>query len=540
MKKKIAICLVLIVVFITFIGILEVDATSTYGNFLYEIENNEVIITGLSGETSNSYIIPDKINNLNVTKIKDRAFYQSSALNNVIVTLGNNITNIGNEAFSNSKIGGIIIRGNIEKIGDNCFENCTSLKKIDIQGTVQEIGEKAFNNCTDLSMPLKLSGVNIIGKFAFNNCSKLNRVEIPITVSEIRESAFEGTVWLKRKQEENEFVIINNILIDATAYKGSELIIPEGINEIASGAFKNVETLTKVVIPDRVNIDNKDNVFDGCINLKEVQLPSNMKDIGLGLFSNCTKLDTLEIPESVTRIREKAFNGTQWLLDQRKINPLVIRNDILIDATTCGEIVNVPDNIKLIVACAFQSARNVRKVVLPDSVIEIGSYAFFDCEKLEEVQLPSNLKIIENNAFFSCPMLTELKIPNADYIGEYALMTLSDLKIVFKGDVKNLAENIVEKENSVLYVRRNTNILDYAIKNELNYVILGNLLGDVNADGRVDALDARLILRKTASRQPFTDTQEIDGDVNFDGKVNTLDARRILMYSAKIITSFYK
>ena len=63
-------------------------------------------------------------------------------------------------------------------------------------------------------------------------------------------------------------------------------------------------------------------------------------------------------------------------------------------------------------------------------------------------------------------------------------------------------------------------------------------LGDINKDGKIDVFDARVILRKAASRQEFTEYEKQAGDVNKDGKVNVLDARRILMYSAKIITKF--
>ena len=63
-------------------------------------------------------------------------------------------------------------------------------------------------------------------------------------------------------------------------------------------------------------------------------------------------------------------------------------------------------------------------------------------------------------------------------------------------------------------------------------------LGDVNKDGIIDVFDARVILRKAASRQEFSEYEKQAGDVNKDGKVNVLDARKILMYSAKIITEF--
>ena len=65
-------------------------------------------------------------------------------------------------------------------------------------------------------------------------------------------------------------------------------------------------------------------------------------------------------------------------------------------------------------------------------------------------------------------------------------------------------------------------------------------LGDINKDGKVDVLDARMILRKNASREEFTPDEISAGDVTWDGKVDVFDARKILMYSAKLIQSFEK
>jgi hypothetical protein len=60
------------------------------------------------------------------------------------------------------------------------------------------------------------------------------------------------------------------------------------------------------------------------------------------------------------------------------------------------------------------------------------------------------------------------------------------------------------------------------------------LLGDVNGDGRVNARDARLLLRYLAG---LTEEGEVDvsaADFNGDGRVNARDARAILQYLAGI------
>ena len=62
------------------------------------------------------------------------------------------------------------------------------------------------------------------------------------------------------------------------------------------------------------------------------------------------------------------------------------------------------------------------------------------------------------------------------------------------------------------------------------------VLGDVNEDGNVNAMDARLTLRYSAKMGTFTDKQLLAADVNKDGTVNAIDARKILRVAAQIDT----
>ncbi len=74
----------------------------------------------------------------------------------------------------------------------------------------------------------------------------------------------------------------------------------------------------------------------------------------------------------------------------------------------------------------------------------------------------------------------------------------------------------------------------------LFHAIIGiddSLLGDVNSDGTIDAIDASLVLAeytKLATNQSgtFTDDQELAADVNGDNTVDAVDASKILAYYA--------
>ena len=63
-------------------------------------------------------------------------------------------------------------------------------------------------------------------------------------------------------------------------------------------------------------------------------------------------------------------------------------------------------------------------------------------------------------------------------------------------------------------------------------------MGDVNGDGKVNVLDAVMVLRHDANIIKLNDSQLKAADVNEDGKVDVLDAVMILRYEAGIIKNF--
>ena len=100
--------------------------------------------------------------------------------------------------------------------------------------------------------------------------------------------------------------------IGATSFYGCSLtsvVIPEGVTEIASGAFWSSKNLT------------------------EVTLPSTLTTIESYAFNECPALTKIEIPESLTAIGNSAFGDTPWLAAQKEISPFVTVNHILIDAS---------------------------------------------------------------------------------------------------------------------------------------------------------------------------------------------------------------
>ena len=105
--------------------------------------------------------------------------------------LNNNVTSIGNSAFSNcSSLQSITIPENVTSIGNSAFYNCSSLQSITIPENVTLIENSAFSNCSSLQSITIPENVTSIGSYAFYNCSSLQSITIPENVTSIESQAF--------------------------------------------------------------------------------------------------------------------------------------------------------------------------------------------------------------------------------------------------------------------------------------------------------------------------------------------------------------
>ncbi len=201
----------------------------------------------------------------------------------------------------------------------------------------------------------------------------------------------------------------------------------------------------------------------------EITVPSEIEgvpvtQIASTAFKDCTSLKIIELPESIKVLDKAAFDGCDNLDDiiipkdspclelLRKENPMVIINDILIDADKfTSKNITIPDNVKKIGRCVFKGRDEILTITIPESVTYIGKEAFaecsvlsevtinegttcigesafYECPKLEKVILPETLKSIEKNAFYKCSRLWDIPLNNGlEKIGETAFCLCENL-----------------------------------------------------------------------------------------------------------------
>ena len=138
------------------------------GAFTYTISNDTVTITGFD-ESTDKVEVPAEIDGMPVTAIGPTVFY---GLTITSISLPDTITEIGNGAFWHAK------------------------------------------GLTSIKLPASLT---TLGNNVFNDCSALATIEFPESLTQIGSGSFVDTAWMAAQKEKSPYVVVNGILIDASA-----------------------------------------------------------------------------------------------------------------------------------------------------------------------------------------------------------------------------------------------------------------------------------------------------------------------------------
>lgn len=98
----------------------------------------------------------------------------------------------------------------------------------------------------------------------------------------------------------------NNAFSNSTV---SNIILPNTIESIGSGAFEGCTSLTNILIPQGVKTIEQ-NTFSGCTSLTQVVLPEGITEVEDNAFNGCQNLQSVTIPSTIQAISDSAFQDT--------------------------------------------------------------------------------------------------------------------------------------------------------------------------------------------------------------------------------------
>ena len=271
-------------------------------------------------------------------------------------------------------------------IGNNTFQDCTSLASITIPNSVMSIGNRVFLGCSALAS-VNLLNVKTIGNGVFAGCSSISSIALPNSVTSIGDGVFEGCSKLTSITGVNNayfttldgilFGTNNTILVCHPAAKtNTTYITPDSVTSVQAAAFSGCSNLTSVSLPKVTSIGNY--AFVNCSGLTSISLP-NVTSIGNNAFVNCSVLTSISLPK-VTSIGNNAF-----------LMCIGLRTVSLPKVTSIGD-------------TGFYGCSSLTPISLPN-VTSIGISGFYGCSSLIFISLP-NVTSIGSEAFLGCPAMT--------------------------------------------------------------------------------------------------------------------------------------
>lgn len=247
---------------------------------------------------------------------------------------------------------------NVTEIGAFAFKDNDTVRSVEMPNTVTTIKNGAFFSCSSLTTVTLSGALTTIEAHAFSLCMALSAADLPSTLTTLGDDAFNYCTSLKSVTIPAS---LTNWGVGAFSYSGLESVVLEnGITCIGEAAFS-------------------------CCALKSVVLPNSIQTIKDSAFSSCDQLEAITLNEGLITIEKEAF-GWSGLKS-----------------------ITLPSTVTSIGESAFETCRELTSVSLNEGLQTIGDYAFQRNKVLTEIIIPATVTNINESAFKSCTALTAVK-----------------------------------------------------------------------------------------------------------------------------------
>ena len=442
------------------------------GRYLGNKNNKYMILVDTISKDFKEFVIND-----NTKIIGQHAFYECSKLTSIEIPEG--VIIIEDAAFFYCrKLEKIKLSSTLERIGRYAFCGCYILKNITIPKNVTIIEDSAFCNCANIKKISLPNSLKNIGDNVFESCSSLTNIEISENIEIFGNHIFLKCSNLKFNEYENGRYLGNKnnpylVLVSVIDKDATNLTFNENIKLILPYAFEACK-FTKIIIPEGVESIGE-GAFKECTNLESIILPTTLISIGKGAFQKCTKLQSIDLPDALTNIRAYTFGGCSNLENVKIQNGVIcIEYNAFIECSSLTNI-NLPNSLKSIGSCAFDGCKNLKyndynngrylgndnnpyfaliKLLKKDilnfklntNTKHIYNSVFAHCKNLKNIEISKEVISIGFDAFSFCDKLTNIEVEEDN---EYYKSIEGNL---YSKDGKELIQYAIGKEGTEFVV----------------------------------------------------------------------------------------
>lgn len=398
-----------------------------------------------------------------VTSIGNYAFYGCNGI--LTLVLPNSLTSLGDYAFNKcQKLKELSIGSGLTVIDKYTFSGCVSLTNVVIPDNITDINESAFDGCTSMGSLTLGGGMYYYGKNAFRNCG-LSYVVLREKTKrsyKIETTFFNSNSNLTSVYAPNLFTWlcfptalftynsnVRNLYVNNEIL--TEVVIPEGIEDVDNYAFYRNPHITSVVISDWVTSVNK-YAFYGLNNANFLYLGNSLSTIGSSCFTDFEGTLIIDNTKIAIDIGNNYFKkliiyniNSGGIVPHSSVEEIQIENDgIYLRSYNSNGFTNVKtltingknfglghylfkgnlylweledDNIIEIGEYAFSESQITS--IKCDNLEVIDNYAFKGCSQLSSVSFAKDIEIY-SDAFYNCPLITEFDFSKVSYIGARA------------------------------------------------------------------------------------------------------------------------
>ncbi len=299
----------------------------------------------------------------------------------------------------------------VKDIADGVFKENKTLESVVLPEAVTRVGNKLFYECENLESVIISEKTERIGYEAFVRCA-LSEIILPDGIQEIGDEAFWGDEALTSVN------IPGNTVVGCGAFTGTALTnieIKDGTEFMGNywnGTFENCKDLEEVQISGSVKLAAR--MFRDCTKLRTVSLMEGMEiadgEIPKEMFFRCGSLSEFEIPDGVTKIGSNAFAYTgitkvTVCSDWETIGENSFEGCLKLREVTFEEgVTGIPG---WMFAKAGTETENGMSVTISDTVTYIGASAFL-LSGLTEIAIGSGVEAVGERAFGDCTKLEKI------------------------------------------------------------------------------------------------------------------------------------